>query len=152
MHEVSEAEKDAFFEEVAKASAEAVWCAIATATRSGEPRVRMVHPTWEGDVLWVATGTETPKARQLANNPIVDVQWQVSPPGFLHILARGKAELCTDAVTKQHAWDTLDYELADFFPGGVDDPGYVAVRIRPTRVELSEMFGSTHKRVWRAPA
>ena len=41
MHEVSEAEKDAFFQQVAKASAEAVWCAIATAARSSEPRVEL---------------------------------------------------------------------------------------------------------------
>ena len=150
MHEVTEDEKDAFFKEVGEASATAVWCAIATTTKSGEPRVRMVHPTWEGDVLWVATGIETPKAKQMANNPIVDVQWQVAPPGFLHILARGRAELCTDDATKLHAWNTLDYELSDFFPGGPDDPGYVAVRITPTRVELSEMFGSNNKRVWRA--
>ena len=150
MREITDDEKDAFFEEVAKASAEAVWCAIATATRAGEPRVRMVHPTWEGDVLWVATGTETPKARQMANNPWVDAQWQVSPPGFLHVMARGRAELCHDEATKRHAWDTLDYELSDFFAGGPDDSGFVAVRIRPTRVELSDMFGSSNKRVWRA--
>jgi general stress protein 26 len=150
MHEVSENEKDAFFEEVGKASATAVWCALATANKNGEPRVRMVHPTWEGDVLWVATGPETPKAKQLENNPWVDVQWQVSPPSFIHIMARGRAEICRDAATKLHAWDALDYDLKDFFPEGPEDPNYIAVRIKPTRVELSEMFGSLNKKVWRS--
>ena len=150
MHDVTENERADFFKAVGEASTTAVWCALATSTASGEPRVRMVHPTWEGDVLWVATGTETPKARQLEAMPIVDVQWQVAPPDFIHILCRGRAELCTDAATKQHAWDTLDYDLETFFPGGPTDPNYVAVRIHPTRVELSEMFGSTNKRVWRA--
>ena len=150
MHDVTENEKDAFFEEVAKASATAVWCALATSTRNGEPRVRMVHPTWEGDVLWVATAPGSPKAKQLENTPWVDVQWQVAPPRFIHIMARGRVEICRDAATKQHAWDTIDYDLKDFFSEGPDDPNYVAVKISPTRVELSEMFGSINKRVWRS--
>lgn len=150
MHEVTPNEKGAFFEEVAKASAAAVWCALATTNRKGQPRVRLVHPTWEGDVLWVATGPATPKAKQLENNPWVDVQFQVAPPTFLHIMVRGRAEICRDAATKQHAWDVIDYDLKDFFSGGPEDPNYVAVKIVPTRVELSEMFGSTNKRVWRA--
>jgi general stress protein 26 len=149
MADVTAAEKDAFFEEVGKASAAAVWSAWATQSKTG-PRVRMVHPTWEGDVLWLATGPSTPKAKQMANNPIVDVQWQVSPPNFIHIMCRGKAELLMDDETRAHAWDALDYDLKDFFPGGPTDPNYVAVKVTPTRVELSEMFGSVNQRIWRA--
>ena len=153
MTEVTEADRAAFFEDVAAASAKAVWCALATVRGSGdraEPRVRIVHPTWEGDVLWLATGPATPKARQMAANPMVDIQFQVAPPDFRHIMVRGRAELCMDDATRQHAWDALDYDLKDFFPGGPADPNYVAIRITPTRVELSEMFGSVNKRVWRA--
>jgi general stress protein 26 len=150
MHEVTENEKEAFFEEVGKAAAAAVWCALATSNRAHQPRVRMVHPTWEGDVLWVATGPQTSKAKQMANNPWVDVQWQVAPPKFVHIMTRGRAELLTDAATKRHAWDVLDYDLKDFFSEGPEDPNYVAIRIVPTRVELSEMFGSMNQKVWRA--
>jgi len=150
LHQVTEAEKADFFRDVAEASASAVWCALATANRDGQPRVRMVHPTWEGEVLWVATAPQSPKARQIEGNPFVDVQWQVAPPNFVHILTRGRAELCGDDATRQHAWDTLDYDLEQFFPGGPTDPTYVAMKITPTRVELSEMFGMTNKRVWRA--
>ena len=74
MADVTAAEKDAFFEEVGKASAAAIWCAWATQSKKG-PRVRMVHPTWEGDVLWLATGPTSPKARQMKNNQLVDIQW-----------------------------------------------------------------------------
>ena len=148
MTDVSAEEKNGFFKEVAEASDKAVWCALAT-VKGSEPRVRIVHPTWEGDVLWVATGPETPKARQMADNPIVDVQFQVAPPDFVHVMVRGRAELCTDDATRQHAWDAMNYEMKDFFPGGPTDPNYVAIRIVPTRVELSEMFGSVNKRVWR---
>ena len=153
MTDVTEADKEGFFKDVAEASAKAVWCALATVRGSGESaqaRVRIVHPTWEGDVLWLATGPETPKAKQMAKNPMVDVQFQVAPPDFVHIMARGRAELCTDDATRQHAWDAIDYDLTDFFPGGPTDPNYVAIRILPTRVELSEMFGSVNQRIWRA--
>ncbi len=148
MSKVTEQEREAFFTDVAKASAEAVWCALATVS-GNEPRVRIVHPTWEGEVLWVATGPQTPKAKQMELNSMVDVQFQVAPPGFIHILCRGRAELCTDDETRLHAWDAIDYDLSQFFPGGATDPGFLAIRIVPTRVELSEMFGSLNKRVWR---
>ena len=145
---VSDTDKDQFFADVAKASAAAVWCALAT-VKDGEPRVRMVHPTWEGDVLWVATGPQTPKAKQMEINENVDVQFQVAPPEFIHILCRGRAELCTDDATKQQAWDAIDYDLAGFFPNGPLDDSFLAIRIHPSRVELSEMFGMQNKRVWR---
>ena len=61
MADVAAVEKDAFFIEVAKASKDAVWCALAT-EHKGQPRVRIVHPTWEGEVLWVATAPQSPKA------------------------------------------------------------------------------------------
>ena len=138
-----------FFTEVAEASAKAVWCALATVA-ADQPRVRIVHPTWEGDLLWVATSPESPKSKQMIANSSVDVQFQVAPPDFIHIMVRGQTELCADDETRAHAWAAMDYDLKDFFPGGPTDPNYVAVRIRPTRVELSEMFGMANKRVWRA--
>ena len=141
----------AFFAEVKEASGKATLCALAT-VRGGEPRVRIVHPTWEGETLWVATSPDSPKARQLNATPAVDVQFQVAPPDFIHIMVRGSAELCTDDTTRQRAWEAMNYDLKDFFAGGPTDPGYVAVRITPSRVELSEMFGSMNKRVWRRSA
>jgi general stress protein 26 len=142
-------EKEAFFKDVDEACKKAIWCAVAT-VNANEPRVRMVHPTWDGDVLWFATGPDTPKAKQLRENPNVDIQYQVAPPDFIHIMVRGTAELVTDASTKQHAWDAIDYDLTQFGSTGPDDPNFLPVKIRPTRVELSEMFGSLNKRVWRA--
>lgn len=149
MHEVSESERAAFFAAVNEASQKAVWCALAT-VHGDRPRVRIVHPTWDGEVLWFATGPESPKARQLRANPQVDIQYQVAPPDFVHVMVRGEAELVTDPAGKQRAWDAIDYDLTQFGSSGPDDPNFLPVRIRPTRIELSEMFGSTNKRVWRA--
>lgn len=149
MTSVTDEEKAGFFQAVDEACKKAVWCAVATIA-GNEPRVRMVHPTWDGEVLWFATGPQSPKADQLRNNANVDIQYQVAPPDFIHVMVRGKAELITDQETKNHAWDAIDYDLTAFGSTGPDDANFLPVRIRPTRVELSEMFGSVNKRVWRA--
>jgi general stress protein 26 len=149
MTKVTDDQKVEFFNAVDEACKKAIWCAVATID-GNEPRVRMVHPTWDGDVLWFATGPESPKARQMRDNSNVDIQYQVTPPDFIHVLVRGTAELVTDQETKNHAWDAIDYDLTAFGSTGPDDANFLPVRIRPTRVELSEMFGSVNKRVWRA--
>lgn len=146
---MNDSEKAEFFKAVDEASQKAVWCAVATVA-GNEPRVRIVHPTWDGEVLWFATGPESPKAKQLEDNPMVDIQYQVAPPDFIHIMVRGKAELVTDAEGKARAWEAIDYDLTQFGSQGPDDPNFLPIRIIPTRVELSEMFGSQNKRVWRA--
>ncbi len=149
MQIISDAEKDAFFSEVDAAAKEAIWCALAT-THGNEPRVRMVHPTWEGDRLWIATAKDSPKAHQLRANSAVDIQYQVAPPSFIHLMVRGNAELISDQAMKNHAWNAIDYDLTQFGSESAEDPGFLPILITPTRVELSEMFGGLNKRVWRA--
>jgi general stress protein 26 len=149
MTAVMESERESFFADVDAASRKATWCAVATVDK-GVPKVRLVHPTWEGDVLWFATSRSSPKAVQLAANPAIDVQFQVSPPEFIHILVSGTAELLDDTATREHVWEVMDYDLADFWPDGPGAEDFVAVKITPQRVELSEMFGMNNKRVWRA--
>ena len=135
---------------IAGASKAAVWCAVATVD-GAEPRVRVVHPTWEGDTLWFATGTTSAKVRHIQQNPAVDLQFQVGPPEFVHVVVRGTAEIMTDTNEKKRVWDVIDYDLSQFWSGGPDDPAYTLVRVVPRRVELSKMFGSMEKRVWRRP-
>ena len=66
------------------------------------------------------------------------------------MMVRGSATLITDQATKNHAWGAIDYDLTQFGSTGPDDPNFLPVKITPTRVELSEMFGSMNKKVWRA--
>ncbi len=146
---ITDSEREAFFREVDEASQKATWCAVATVA-DGEPRVRMVHPTWEGETLWFATGATSPKVRQMQANSIVDIQYQVGPPTFTHILVRGPVEIIEDPAEKKRVWDVIDYDLSQFWSGGPEDPGYAPIKITPARVELSEMFGSANKRVYRA--
>jgi len=149
MTRVSAKDQDAFFADVNAASQQAVWAAVATVAED-QPRVRMVHPTWEGKVLWFATGTGSPKYVQLEKNPSIDIQYQVAPPEFVHIVVRGTARIIRDTAEKKRVWDVIDYDLGQFWPGGVEDPGYAPIRVDPTRVELSKMFGTTDRRIWRA--
>lgn len=146
---ISDEERGAFFREIDQACRSAAWAALAT-VKNGEPRVRLVHPTWEASagVVWFATDPASPKAAQIKAQPVVDLQWQVSPPDFIHVLVRGRAQLMHDDETRKHVWDTLDYDLADFWPDGPTAKNYVAVRIEPVRVEHSKMFGSQDQRVW----
>ena len=149
MSKVSAADADAFFADVDQASQKAVWAAVATVT-DNTPRVRMVHPTWEGRVLWFATDSQSAKAQQLRANPNIDIQYQVASPEFVHIMVRGTVELLDDVDSRRHCWEVMDYDLADFWPDGVDAPGFLPVKVSPQRVELSEMFGMQNKRVWTA--
>lgn len=151
MASVQDSEREKFFREVDEASEKAIWCAVAT-TDGDQPRVRIVHPTWEGETLWFATGATTPKIRQIEANGNVDVQYQVAPPDFVHVVVRGKATVVRDPVEKKRVWDLMNYDLSAFWAGGPDDPNFAPVRVDPERVELSKMFGSQDKRVWRSGA
>lgn len=147
MPPMTAAERAAFFRDVEAASKKAVWAALAS-LEDGAPRVRMVHPTWEGETLWLATGSGSPKVRQLRRDPRVDLQYQVAPPDFVHVLVRGRAELVPEPAERTRVWDVIDYDLGQFWPGGPGDPAYALVRVVPERVELSELFGTRNRRVW----
>lgn len=149
MSEVSQGERRQFFSDVEAATKKAIWCALATSSPAGA-RVRMVHPTWEGETLWFATGTSSPKVAQIEADPRVDLQFQVAPPDFVHLLVRGSASIVPDEAEKKRVWDVIDYDLGEFWPGGPGDPEYTLVRVTPSRVELSKMFGSQDQRIWRA--
>jgi general stress protein 26 len=55
----------------------------------------------------------------------------------------------TDQATKDPVWDVMDCDLAQFSPGGKEEPGFCAIKIAPSRVKLSAMFGTMNKRVWK---
>ena len=65
-------------------------------------------------------------------------------------MVRGTATVLTDAATKAHVWDVMDYDLSQFWPDGPDSEAFCAIKVEPSRVELSEMFGTVNKRVWRS--
>ncbi len=56
-----------------------VWATVATVDPSGAPRTRILHPIWEWDgerlTGWIATGPNTPKARDLASESRVSLTY-----------------------------------------------------------------------------
>jgi general stress protein 26 len=137
-------------DDVHAAAGKVVWAYLATAT-GGRPRVRVVHPAWEGPTVWIATGRESAKARQIASNPEVALFWQVAPPDFVHLTVTGRARLVDDPAAKRRLWSVFDYDMSQFFKDA-DDPAYGLVRVDPARIELTAlpaMMQGTAPRVWR---
>lgn len=126
------------------------WAHLATVGADGEPDVVPVHPCWEGQTMWVMTGTGSVKAANIAANPRVALHWQVTETGD-GVEVWGSAELVSDLETKRRLWDgVFDYDLNVFAPGGPDnspDTGFLAVT--PTRAMVMRQYGMGGVSRWR---
>ena len=78
-----------FWQRVRDNAGKVTWAYLATADGT-QPKVRVVHPAWEGDKLWVATGRTSAKARHVEKNPKVELFYQVGPE-IIHITVTGDA-------------------------------------------------------------
>ncbi|MGI9614920.1 MAG: pyridoxamine 5'-phosphate oxidase family protein [Acidimicrobiales bacterium] len=127
------------------------WAHLATVGADGEPDVVPVHPCWEGDTLWTMLGSDSVKARNVADNAKVALHWQVTEVGD-GVEVWGTAELFDDVETKRRLWDDVfDYDLSAFAPGGPDDsPGTAFLAIRPTRAMVLKQYGMGGIQRWRA--
>ncbi len=138
------------FHEVAK---KATWAYLATAV-GDQPKVRVVHPAFEGERLWVATGRNSAKGKQIAQNPKVELFYQVGSE-FVHLTVTGTARFIEDAAEKKRVWEgnIFDYDLGQFWPGGHQAPDFGLRRVTPARIELTgmmEMMQGKKPLVWRA--
>ena len=65
-----------------------VWCTVATTSADGTPRTRILHPIWEWDgsalTGWIATSPLSPKATDLATQPVVSLTYWDADPRHLH--------------------------------------------------------------------
>ncbi len=118
------------------------WAHMATVGADGKPDVVPVHPSWEGDVLWLMCGSSSVKARNLAANPAVALHWQVTEVGD-GVEVWGDAEVFTDVETKRRLWTgVFDYDLNAFAPGGPDDsPDTAFIAVRPERALILKQYG-----------
>ncbi|MCX6555599.1 MAG: pyridoxamine 5'-phosphate oxidase family protein [Candidatus Aminicenantes bacterium] len=120
--------------------------ALATITATGAPWVRYV--TIEADpnfTLRFCTSRSSRKTGEIAANPDVHVACgNLQPPddsAFLQIA--GRAEICREGKIKAGYWKE---EWRRYFKGP-DDPDYVMVFVRPTRIEYNGP-GSFLAEVW----
>lgn len=136
---------------IAAASALSPWAHLATVGADGEPDVVPVHPCWEGDTMWIMTGSGSVKASNVADNAKVALHWQVTEVGD-GVEVWGTAELFTDLETKRRLWNgVFDYDLNAFAPGGPDDSpdtGFLAVT--PTRAMVMKQYGMGGVERWKA--
>ncbi|MFP6806485.1 MAG: pyridoxamine 5'-phosphate oxidase family protein [Pseudomonadales bacterium] len=132
-----------------------VWCTVSTVDRKGRPRSRILHPIWEGETGWIATGRNSFKAKHLADNPYVSLcYWD---PDHKQIYADCKTEWDEDQVNKERIWELfkstpppLGYDPAMIWKGA-DDPEFGLLKLTPWRIELSslhEMSAGQAPQVW----
>ena len=126
------------------------WAHIATVGADGKPDVVPVHPAWDGDTIWIMTGAESVKARNIASHPDVALHWQVDESGD-GVELWGTASVHTDAETKHRLWaGVFDYDLNAFAPGGPDSPDICFVSVAPERVLALKAYGMGGRATWRA--
>jgi general stress protein 26 len=134
-------------------SAKATWAYLATVDGE-QPRVRVVHPAVEGERVWIATSTSSPKARHIRKNPRVELFYQIGPD-MVHLTITGRARFVEDIGEKKRVWNgkVFDYELGQFWPEGPESKEFALLLIDPQRVELTslaEMSQGKKPEVWRA--
>jgi general stress protein 26 len=144
-----------FWDNVHGAARKATWAYLATA-RDSQPKVRVVHPAFEGQRVWIATGRTSAKAAQIEKNPKVELFYQVGND-FVHLTVTGTARFIDDLREKQRIWDgkIFDYELAQFWPEGATSKAFGLLLIEPDRVELTSLGDMTQgvkPQVWRRGA
>jgi general stress protein 26 len=144
-----------FWEKVRATAAKATWAYLATANRD-QPKVRVVHPAFEGERVWVATGRNSPKARHIGRNAKVELFYQVTLPEMIHLTVTGVAKFVEDAGEKKRIWDgkVFDYDLAQFWPDGAASKDFGLMLITPSRIELTslpDMSVGKKPEVWHAP-
>src|SRR5271154_2421516 len=143
-----------FWEKAHAVAAKATWAYLATAA-GNQPKVRVVHPAFEGERVWVATGRESAKARQIGKNANVELFYQIGAD-MVHLTVTGKAKFVEDVGEKKRIWNgkVFDYDLSQFWPGGPESKDFGLMLITPDRVELTslaEMTTGKKPEVWRAP-
>ena len=142
-----------FWTKVHAAASKATWAYLATSV-DNRPKVRVVHPAFEGERVWIATGRGSAKARQIAKNSNVELFYQVGPD-TIHLTVTGKATFVENPAEKKRIWDAkvFDYDLSQFWPEGPQSKDFGLMLITPTRVELTslpEMMTGKAPEVWRA--
>ncbi len=132
-------EEASFWEKVHEVARKVTWAYLATASRD-QPKVRVVHPAFEGRRLWVATGRSSAKARQIEQNPKVELFFQIGSD-FAHLTVTGRARFVDDPAEKKRVWEgkLFDYELAQFWPEGPQSKDFGLLLITPRRVELTSL-------------
>ena len=99
---------------------------------NGFPSVSTVSPAKPESIFEVffTTNADGNKAKRLQRNNRASLCFQVEGDNITLV---GEGEILTDQETKSRYW--LDWFI-NHYPGGVDDPNYVVIRLTTKRVSL----------------
>jgi general stress protein 26 len=134
-----------------------VWCTVTTVDAKGRPRARILHPVWDGNTGWIATGRQSFKAKHIKSNPYVSLSyWDQEHE---QVYAECRASWADTQATRDKVWDLVKnapspvgYDPALFWKEGPTDPNFGALLLDPWRIEvfsLREMMQGKPNRVWR---
>jgi len=132
-----------FWNKAREVGAKATWAYLAT-TMGDQPKVRVVHPAIEGRRVWVATGRNSAKARQIGKNPRVELFYQIGSD-MVHLTITGRARFVEDPIEKRRVWEgkIFDYELGQFWPQGPGSKDFGLMLIEPESAELTSLLDMT---------
>jgi general stress protein 26 len=113
---------------------------LATVDETGCPQMRAMMSVMVDDDLttYYITSRMSAKCSHIAKNPYASSLWtDVLDPmkDWRSVLVKGKAEVTDDKELREKFWTE---ELRGFFPGGVADPNYVIIVIKPTEMILAD--------------
>jgi general stress protein 26 len=113
------------------------WATVATVGADGAPRTRILHPIWERQIGWIATGRQSLKITHLRREPRISLTYWDPEQDNVHIEA--VATVVDDPADKDRVWDLfvstpppLGYDPILFWTGGKTDPTF---GLLPDRVD-----------------
>ncbi|MGE5594678.1 MAG: pyridoxamine 5'-phosphate oxidase family protein [Hyphomicrobiales bacterium] len=123
-----------------------VWATAATVDTAGRPRVRLLHPVWEGTDAWDTTRPDSLKMKHLARQPYMSLAYW--DPAHALVYADCKVELVEDLAEKRRACEYIKaqeppygFDPASIWPGP-DAPGFALLRLRAFRIRLEGVGAS----------
>lgn len=121
-----------------------VWCTVATVDTKGRPRVRILHPVWEGPIAYICTGRHSPKEKHLAKNPFVALSYW--DPQHQQVYAECRCQWVDDVAEKTRIWELFKshpqpygYDPAMFWNAGPASDDFGVMRCDPWRITLHSM-------------
>jgi uncharacterized pyridoxamine 5'-phosphate oxidase family protein len=139
-------------DEVVERAQRGPYASMATVDPDGRPQTRIVHPVWDGEIIWISAFPGGPKARHIAANPWVSLAWTTET--WTPMYAECRAEYVDEPATKAAAWDTirsipepLGFDPAPIY-GTPDDPRFALLRLTPWKIRLGLAPGKL--RIWQA--
>lgn len=135
--------RDEFFSRVSQV----VYCSMATIDLKNRPRLRVVHPVWEGSTGWVISKPDSPKARHLEHNRHVSLAYichDVYKPVYIDCTA----VWVTDRSEQQRVWDyyktvppPLGFDPEPHY-GSIQHPLFGLLKLIPWRLEMTNLVVS----------